>query len=56
MNIKFLSISLSPDDYHLIDKFCKNNSLNRSDFLRKCAVDKINKEIKKNDNNRKKGK
>lgn len=56
MEIKFMSISMAPDDYNTIEKYCKNNSLNRSDFMRKIALEKINREIKKNknDNNRKK--
>jgi len=56
MEIKFMSLSMTPDDYNTIEKYCKNNSLNRSDFMRKIALEKINREIKKNknDNNRKK--
>jgi metal-responsive CopG/Arc/MetJ family transcriptional regulator len=49
MEIRFMSISLDPDSLHIIDKFCKNNSLNRSEFVRKTVLEKINKENKKND-------
>lgn len=50
MLIKFLSISLDPDSLHKIDHYCKNKSLNRSDFIRKTVLEKINKEEKKTKN------
>lgn len=50
MNIKFLSISLDPDSLYKIDNYCKNKSLNRSAFICKTVLEKINKEEKKTKN------
>lgn len=47
-NLKFLTVSIDPEDYNTIEKYCKNNSFNRSEFIRKTVLDRINKETKKN--------
>ena len=44
---KILSISISPDDLHIIDHYCKNNSINRSDFVVKTCIKAIQKVKKK---------
>ena len=43
MNIKFMSVSMDCDSMNIINKFCKNNSLNRSEFVRKTLLEKIKK-------------
>ncbi len=44
---KILSVSISPDDLHTIDNYCKNNSINRSLFVVRACLKAIPKVKKK---------
>jgi len=47
--VKVLSISIDPDDLNIINLYCLNNNINKSQFIVKTVIDKIskNKKVKK---------
>lgn len=44
---KMISISIGSEELHILDMYCKNNSINRSRFIVVTVLDKIKRSKQK---------